>query len=239
MSHLSTVEDLALHGARVLGFPTGTRVAARYRLDADVVEEALLDFEARGWVRRLSFAGTSGWSLTDAGRVENERRMAAELDLAGARETVASVHAAFVPLNQRFGAACMDWQIRPTRLDGMALNDHTDWRWDERVLWTLSEVEGSFQQLCERLAKRLARFDGYADRYATARRRAASGERGWVDARTATPATWCGSSSTRTCSPPSGYPAAPTPDRRQAVRLADQPQLFGIGHRARPATGTP
>jgi hypothetical protein len=182
MSFVSTVEDLALHGARVLGFPSAQRIATRYGLDAGAVEEALLDVEARGWVRRLSFAGTSGWSLTDAGRVENERRMAAELDLAGARATVASVHAAFVPLNQRFGTACTDWQIRPTRLDAMALNDHSDWRWDERVLRTLATVEVSFQQLCDRLAGCLARFDGYADRYAVARRRAASGERGWVDA---------------------------------------------------------
>ena len=181
MTHLSAAEDLALHGVRVLGFPTAARVAARYGLDVGTVEAALLDFEAWGWVGRSSFAGRSGWSLTDAGRTENERRMAAELDRAGARETVTSVHAAFVPLNRRFGVACTDWQIRPTRLDRMAFNDHTDWHWDERVLRTLALVGKSFTDLCGRLTECLARFDGYADRYSAALRRVDMGQRAWVD----------------------------------------------------------
>jgi hypothetical protein len=181
MGYRSAPEDLALHGVRVLGFPSTSRIADRYRLAADRVEEALLDFEARGWVRRLSFAGSAGWSLTEAGRLENERRMAAELDRAGARAAVTAVHADFVPLNRRFGLACTDWQLRPTRFDPMAFNDHTDWRWDERVLRTLAYVGIPFTELCERLAGCLARFDGYADRYATALRRVDAGQRAWVD----------------------------------------------------------
>jgi hypothetical protein len=182
MAYVSAPDDLALHGVRVLGFPTTARIAARYRLDAGPVGEALLDFEAVGWVRRLSFAGTSGWSLTDAGRTENERRMAGELDKAGARDTVAAVHAGFLPLNGRFGTACTDWQLRPTRLDPMAFNDHTDWRWDERVLRTLASLGMSFRRLGDQLAAGLARFDGYADRYAAALSKVDSGELAWVDA---------------------------------------------------------
>jgi len=83
---------------------------------------------------------------------------------------------------ERFGAACTEWQVRPTRLDPMALNDHTDWRWDERVLRTLASVEISFKDLCRQLADRLARFDGYADRYSSALSKAAAGQREWVDA---------------------------------------------------------
>ncbi|QKG19868.1 transcriptional regulator [Actinomadura verrucosospora] len=181
MAFPSAPEDLALHGVRVLGFSTTSRVASRYRLDVDTVQEALLDFEARGWVRNSSFAGDSGWSLTDAGRAENERRLAGELDRAGARDAVTDVHAAFVPLNRRFGAACTDWQIRPTRLDPMAFNDHTDWAWDERVLRTLASVGRSFTELCGRLTDRLARFDGYADRYSSALRKVDLGQRTWVD----------------------------------------------------------
>ncbi|WP_245666662.1 hypothetical protein [Actinomadura latina] len=150
---MSAPEDLAIHGVRVLGFPTASRVAARYGLDVDAVHEALLDFEARGWVRRSSFAGSSGWSLTDAGRAENERRLADELDRAGARDAVTDVHTAFVPLNRRFGAVCTDWQIRPTRLDPMAFNDHADWAWDGRVLRTLANVGKSFTELCGQLTE--------------------------------------------------------------------------------------
>ncbi len=181
MAYLSAPDDLALHGVRVLGFPTTARLARRYRLDAQAAEESLLDFEAYGWVRQLSFAGSAGWSMTDAGKHENERRLAAELDRAGAREMVTAAHAAFRPVNRRLGAACTDWQIRPTPADPMAFNDHTDWRWDERVLRALVSVGAVFRELCDLLSGCLARFDGYADRYAAALARAEAGQRGWVD----------------------------------------------------------
>jgi hypothetical protein len=182
VAHQSAAEDLALHGVRVLGFPTAYRVAGRYRLDADAVADLLLDHEARGLVRHLSFAGTSGWSLTEAGRAEDERRLAAELDLTGLRDAVTSVHAAFGPLNERLGTACTDWQIRPTRADPMAINDHTDWRWDERALRALGSLDTSFRRLCDQLTGCLARFGGYADRYSAALAKARAGQRAWVDA---------------------------------------------------------
>jgi hypothetical protein len=46
-------------------------VASRYGLDPGATTESLLDFEARGWVRQLSFAGSSGWSLTEAGQIDH------------------------------------------------------------------------------------------------------------------------------------------------------------------------
>jgi hypothetical protein len=180
--YASAPEDLALHGPRVLGFGSAARVAARFRLDADQVHEFMLDFEASGWVRHSSFAGSSGWSLTDAGRRENERRLAIELDRADARDTVTEVHGQFLPLNRRLAQACTDWQIRPNRLDPMASNDHADWGWDERVLRTLGSVDRSFRRLCGRLTGRLQRFDGYTDRFSTALTRVNGGARRWVDA---------------------------------------------------------
>jgi hypothetical protein len=182
VAYVSAPDDLALHGVRVLGFATTSRIAARYGLDVELVNDMLLDFEATGWVRHLSFAASSGWSVTDTGRVVNERRLAAELDRAGARETVANAHAAFLPLNGRFGEACTDWQIRPTRLDPMAFNDHTDWRWDDRVLQALTSLGMSFKRLCDQLAESLARFDGYAHLYSSALRKVQVGQRAWVDA---------------------------------------------------------
>jgi len=171
-----------LHGPRVMGFAPTSGVAARYRLDRDLTHELLLDYEARGWVQHSSFAGRSGWSVTEAGRTENERRLKVELGLAGARDAVHAIHTEFVPLNRRFGSACTNWQIRPSRVDPMAFNDHTDWTWDERVLRTLTSVEQQFSHLCRRLADRLQRFDGYADRYAAALSKVDAGHRRWVDA---------------------------------------------------------
>src|ERR1035438_758110 len=63
VTYISAPDDLALHGVRVLGFPSASRVAVRYGLPLDRVEDTLLDFEARGWVGNLSFGGSSGWSL--------------------------------------------------------------------------------------------------------------------------------------------------------------------------------
>ena len=181
MTYVSAPGDLALHGVRVLGFPSAVRVAARYGLDAGTVEEALLDFECSGWVRHLSFGGTSGWSLTDAGRTENERRLAAELGKAGARDVVTRAHAAFLPLNRRLGDACTKWQIRPTHADPMSFNDHTDWRWDEKVLQTLASIDRSFRSLCDQLAGCLARFGGYAGLYSSALSKVQAGQRDWIN----------------------------------------------------------
>jgi hypothetical protein len=102
----SAPELLALHGVRILGYATSGEVAARYRLDPGEAHEHLLDAEARGWVRSAAFAGRSGWSITDRGRCENERQLAEELEAVGARPVATEVHAAFLPLNRRFGTAC-------------------------------------------------------------------------------------------------------------------------------------
>ena len=181
-AHVSAVEDLALHGPRVLGFASAARVAARYRLDPDTVHELLLDHEARGWVQHSAFADLSGWSVTEAGRVEDERRLALELERADAGEAVAVVHREFLPLNDRFGEACTRWQVRPSRLHPMAANDHTDWAWDEQVRRRLTSLGAAFGQLSARLAARLERFDGYGERYAAALAHVDAGRPRWVDA---------------------------------------------------------
>lgn len=178
----SAVDDLALHGPRVLGFASPGAIAARFGLDAEDVEDLLLEFGARGWVSHSSFAGSRGWSLTDTGRVENERRLAAELDLAGARDVVAAAHREFLPLNRRFGTACTRWQVRPSRTDPMAFNDHTDWAWDERVMRSLEALERSLATVTTPLAESLQRFDGYHARYSAALANVNAGQRRWVDA---------------------------------------------------------
>jgi hypothetical protein len=171
-----------LHAPRVMGFASAPRVAVRYGLDPDMTHELLLDFEARGWVLYSSFGGVSGWSVTNAGRTENERRLAVELGVAGVRDAVRALHTEFVPLNRRFGTVCTNWQIRPTRIDPMAFNDHTDWTWDERVLRTLTSLDTAFGHLCTQLTDCLQRFDGYAERYSCAVAKVDAGQRRWVDA---------------------------------------------------------
>ena len=93
----SPAAALTLHAVRLLGFADTDRVAARYGLDRDGTASLLEDFRADGWVRRSEFAGTTGWSLTDLGRAEDERLLADELAAAGASGTVRDVHERFVP----------------------------------------------------------------------------------------------------------------------------------------------
>jgi hypothetical protein len=182
VSHTSTTALLSLHGVRVLGMTSPLKVAARYHLEVGEVHELLLDDEAHGWVRTVEFAGTAGWSITDSGRAENERQLSEELDLVGARALVSEVHTDFLPLNERLAVACTRWQIRPTHDDPMAFNDHTDWRWDDRVLDELASLNVSLAEICTRLTAALARFEGYADRFGSALARAGRGERAWLDA---------------------------------------------------------
>lgn len=172
---------LALHALRLRGMGDSVHVARRFQLDVAEVAEHLLDFEAYGWVRRYEFAGARGWTLTEAGRAADERLLAEELVESGAAAAVAEAHAAFLPLNARFQSACTDWQIRPLPGQPMAANDHTDFRWDDRVLDSLASLGRRVAPLCADLSDRLARFDGYARRYAAAMWRARLGGRSWVD----------------------------------------------------------
>lgn len=177
-SHPTT---LTLHAVRLLGFAPTERVASRFGLDRLEVEENLLDFEAHGWVRRSEFATSKGWSLTDRGRLENERRLAAELDAAGTHSTVADVYKQFLPVNGRFQEAVTRWQIRPLPGDPMAANDHTDFRWDDRVIESLNSTGRRLASLDAELVDALARFGGYAQRYDAAVTKVVRGQLRWVD----------------------------------------------------------
>ena len=92
------------------------------------------------------------------------------------------MHRAFLPLNARFLDAMTRWQVRPVPGDSMALNDHTDFRWDDRVIDSLGSAGRRLAPLCADLSMVLARFGGYVERYATAMAAVERGERRWVDA---------------------------------------------------------
>jgi hypothetical protein len=180
VAHVSSPDLLVLHGLRVKGMADAATVAERFVLDRELVDELLLDYEAFGWSTRVGFADVSGWALTTAGRAENERRLAAELDQTGTRSAVVAAHEVFSVLNSRFLAAVTDWQIRPKPTDPLAANDHTDSRWDDYVLDDLGDLERGVRPVCEQLTAALERFAGYPERYAAALGRAASGERAWI-----------------------------------------------------------
>lgn len=179
MSRASDPGLLVLHAVRVLGTGRDAAVAARYGLDVAHVREDLLDLEAYGLVTWAEFAGAGGWSLTERGRAEDERRLAAELaaDPAGrAGAVVREVLAAFDPLNDRLRQACTDWQLRPGPGGRLDVNDHGDAAWDARVLDELGDAVAGVRPLVERLAAVLDRFSGYDARLDAALAAARAGD---------------------------------------------------------------
>ncbi|MGI5271572.1 transcriptional regulator [Nonomuraea sp. CA-218870] len=172
---------LVLHAVRITGYADTPAIARRFGLDPAETKEALLDAEAFGWVRHTSFADDGGWSLTERGRAENERLLAAELAQVGGAGLVREVYRAFLPLNGTLRRACTDWQLRPVAGDRLATNDHSDPVWDARILRELAAVGRALVPLAERLAGLLTRFRGYDTRYAEALTRARAGEAAWVD----------------------------------------------------------
>ncbi len=172
---------LVLHAVRITGFADSPVIAHRYGLDAAETKEMLHDVEARGWVQYAAFAGTGGWSLTQLGRTENERLLAAELARAGGAGEVRNVYREFLPLNALLQRACTDWQLRPTAGDRLAANDHSDPAWDARILYDLAVIDRALTPLADRLGSVLTRFRGYDTRFAAALARVQAGEGAWVD----------------------------------------------------------
>jgi hypothetical protein len=172
---------LVLHGVRVLGGPSVGAIAERFSLPAAEVREHLLDAQAFGWASRHDFFGET-WSLTDSGRAQDERLLAAELDATGARATVTAVHAAFLPVNRRHGQACTDWQLRRLGHERRIANDHSDPVWDDRVLAELEACDDALADLCATLTGALVRFAAYAPLHSAALGRVRQGEHAWLDA---------------------------------------------------------
>ena len=176
----SQPELLVLHSVRIQGMADDDAVAARFDLGPADAREILLDDEAYGWVRRAAFGGTAGWSLTDRGRAEDDRRLAQELADVGARAIVERGYEAFRPLNARLLQACTDWQLLPGEGERLTPNDHSDPEWDGRVLGELGELRDVLMPLVASLSSVLARFEGYDTRFAAALDRAQAGQGQWV-----------------------------------------------------------
>lgn len=181
MTRRSPSDLRILHAVRLLGYADDTAIADRAAVTEEEAASWLRDAELRGWTQHTAFADLGGWSLTEEGRAENERRLAEERAEADPERRIEAAHRDFLPLNARLLKACTDWQMKPTAQDRFAFNDHTDDEWDERVLTELAALGEELGPLIGRLTEVLARFDGYDTRFETALRRARLGQHDWVD----------------------------------------------------------
>ncbi|GAB3758103.1 hypothetical protein [Microlunatus parietis] len=152
---------LTLHAVRLLGYAAADRVAARFGRPVSDTERELADLAARGWVGYGSFGGDGGWALTESGKAEGERRLAAELDEAAARSVVDRVHRAFLPYNRTVGELCTAWQLATL---GMA-DQEVDLESTVTGLGAAAQALAGFER---DLVAVLERFGGYHRRFATA-----------------------------------------------------------------------
>ena len=119
----------------------------------------------------------SGWTLTPAGRQENEARLAAELDAAGARDVVRSAYDRFLALNSGMLEVCTRWQVKDA--EAQVLNDHSDPQYDAGVIAELGGLDEGVQPIAAELAAELDRFSVYGGRFTSALDRVRAGENDW------------------------------------------------------------
>jgi hypothetical protein len=168
---------LVLHTLRLKSFVDADVVANAARLADSVAAQALEQLNADGFVSYRN-GRISGWSLTTAGRIEGERRLAEELDATGSRAVVTAAYQRFVALNRQFLGACTRWQLRAE--DGTHfVNDHSDASYDASVVAELDEIDDAVQPICQELAAASPRFGYYNGRFAAARVRVHAGEHDW------------------------------------------------------------
>ena len=176
--HSTDTDLLVLHALRCIGFAGLGRVSEAAGFpDADV-ESELIDLAVAGLVTHTS-GDFGGWGLTGAGRVADAKRIADELDAAGARTAVAEAYDHFLVLNPELLDLCTAWQMRS--IDGVpAPNDHTDRAYDSRVLNQFTEFDQRAGIVCAELSAALLRFQRYRDRLSHALTRARSGALDYV-----------------------------------------------------------
>ena len=171
-----------LHAVRLAGINGAEAVVERSEIGASRVASVLTEAQASGWVEQrvvVRDRRPSGWTLTAQGRRHGEALLAAEVALAGAADALVAAYERFRTVNQQFLDVCTDWQLFPDEDGRRAVNDHSDPDYDRAVVERLVRLDEVIQPVLADLASALARFEGYGERFAAARRLVEAGERDW------------------------------------------------------------
>lgn len=181
MSHRSDPELRLLHSVRLLGFADTDAIATRSGSTIDDATRFVRRAEGAGWLEHMTFAGLTGWFLTDSGRAENERQLAAERNGTDPDGQITSAYRGFLTLNARALRVITDWQRSPAGGDPFAPNDHSDHVRDARILDELADLNTLLVPVVDQLSSVLQRFADYAVRFEAALSRARDGQHRWVD----------------------------------------------------------
>ncbi len=182
MAHASEPDLLALHGLRLKGFAEANVVSTLLGKSEEEVAAALTEASASEFAMYRD-GRMKGWALTTAGRIENERLLAAELaavapvDGVDARSIVQSVYDRFLALNRTMLAVCTRWQVKDA--NAQVLNDHSDPAYDAAVVDELALLDAGVQPLLAELVVVLDRFGVHAGRLTHALERIRAGDQQW------------------------------------------------------------
>jgi hypothetical protein len=160
---------LVLHALRCVGSTVPARLAAVTGIEEPGVESELIDLAVAGLVT-FDRGEFGGWSLTDAGRVADAERVAAEVDAAGVRPAVTAAYHRFLELNPELLDVCTAWQTI----------DHSEPARVDRVLARLIDVDRRAAGVCADLAAAVPRFGRYRVRLADALARVRAGDPNFV-----------------------------------------------------------
>jgi hypothetical protein len=168
---MSSAPSAVLHVLRCIGYAELPRVADAACLPGPDAESHLIDLAAAGLATRTSGA----WGLTEAGRGEDARRTAREVDATGTRDALTTAFERFMVLNPELLDLCSAWQLR-TADDMAAPNDHSGRSYEARVLDRFADLDRRAEPVIADLAAALPRFGRYRVRLGAALDRARAGE---------------------------------------------------------------
>ena len=173
MSRSSDTRLLVLHGVRLKGFAEPEDVADLTGLPGDDVVKHLDALREEALVVHRE-GRITGWQLTAAGRLEQERLLAEEVDDLGLRDAIADAYRRFLALNGELLEACTSWQLRDE-----AINDHSDSAYDSSVVDRLQSLHAQVAPILDDLEATLDRYDGYRDRLESAVAKLRAGDTDW------------------------------------------------------------
>jgi len=173
--HASDTRLLVLHGVRLKGFGEPDAIGAIVGLEADEVAKHLDGLLVEELVLRRDGPRLAGWGPTAAGRAEQERLLAEELDTSGARADVHAAYQRFLALNAPLLEICTAWQMK----DESTINDHGDSGYDQGVIERLEGHHESLEPILGQLEAALERYLHYRPRFDGSLGRLRSGDHDW------------------------------------------------------------
>ncbi len=168
---------MVLHGCKLKGFSEPSAIGPVVGLKPSAVAKVLQALVNEGLAKHLQGGRISGYALTPAGKEEQVRLAANDLNVSGAGDTVQGAYERFLVLNADLLAVCTAWQVRD--LDRNILNDHNDRDYDAGVIKRLADIHTGVSPITALLSEALDRYHHYQPRLQNALDKVKKGNQEW------------------------------------------------------------